>query len=106
MPTAAMVNARRLLLVVVVTLHPGRMNNQNMFFHRPMGIILEPLHVKKMGTVSAPSRRQKKAVTYSGFSQKIARLGSIIFQLLPQVAHVNTQIMAIFRMRRPPDFTQ
>src|SRR6185312_5616559 len=45
-------------------------------------------------------------VAHRRFRQQVPGLRRIELQLLPQMPHVNAQVVALFGMRRPPDFAQ
>ncbi|KFX17283.1 hypothetical protein KP17_06135 [Pectobacterium parvum] len=47
-----------------------------------------------------------KTIADRGFSQEMARSCRIAFQLLAQVPHINTQIVAVLDGVRPPDLRQ
>ena len=47
-----------------------------------------------------------QSVTHSDLSQQMAGLCGVGFQFLPQVAHVDAQVVALLRLRGAPDFTQ
>lgn len=45
-------------------------------------------------------------IAHGSFSQQMARLGRVGLQLVAQVSHVDAQVMALVRVRRPPDLAQ
>jgi hypothetical protein len=51
-------------------------------------------------------QRRKQSVAHSGFGLKIFGLRGVVFEFLPQVAHVNAQIMTILNIGGTPDFVQ
>ena len=55
---------------------------------------------------SAPRLLAREPVPDAGFRQQMARSRRIVFQLVAQLPHVDTQVVRLLRIRRPLDFAQ
>lgn len=53
-----------------------------------------------------PSVVANHPVAYRSSGQQMAWLGRIGFEFVPQVTHIDAQVMALDRMRRAPDLAQ
>lgn len=52
------------------------------------------------------SWRQHQSIADGSFRLQIFRLGRVVLQFLPEMSHIDAQIVPAFRVRRPPHLTQ